>query len=133
MSTDSLADMLTRIRNAQSAGHQSVLVRSSVMGKRVLDVLKKEGFIQSFEDKVAEGSKHPKTEVVLKYYGPHEPVISRLKKVSTPGRRVYMSYSDLPLITRGIGITVVSTSRGVMSDREARRNKVGGEVVAIVS
>ncbi len=133
MYTDSVADCLTRVRNAQRAGHRSASVRCSTLGQRVLEVLLSEGFIGSFEKKQANDSKFPHFEVVLKYYAPGEPLIRKLVRVSKPGRRVYRRFSQIQRVSSGLGITVLSTSAGVMSDREARRRKIGGEILATVS
>ena len=133
MSNDLVADMLTCIRNAQRAGHRSVRVRNSRMVKAVLEVLKKEGFVEGFAVKKEEKRPWEELEVTLKYYGPHEPVIAKLERISRSGRRVYSPAQSLPIVARGLGVCIVSTSEGVMSDREARRRKLGGELVARVA
>lgn len=131
MLTDSIADLLTRIRNAQRASHKSVEVRASRMAERVLGVLQKEGFIESFE-RVEKEASHPVINVVLRYFSSGRPMIAKARRVSRPGRRVYVSVDRLPRLDSGLGIAIVSTSQGVVSDREARSRKVGGEVLALV-
>lgn len=132
MITDPIADVLTRIRNAQSARHRKVTVRGSRMVGWILDVLKKEGFIESFKSRTEEGEPGSKFDVQLRYSATGEPMISDARRVSTPGRRVYANLTALPKVNRGLGIAVLSTSKGVMSDREARKLKVGGEILARV-
>ncbi len=131
MITDPIADLLTRIRNAQRARHRSVTVRGSKMVKAVLEVLKREGFIESFKDSAATDT-YGAVDVSLRYLVSGDPIIAQARRVSTPGRRVYSSLSDLPRIQRGLGIAVLSTSKGVISDKEARVERVGGEVLAFV-
>jgi small subunit ribosomal protein S8 len=133
MKTDSIADLLTRVRNAQRAGHKSVRIAKSSLGARVLEVLKVEGFIDHVETKKDAEDKFEEFEVFLKYYSSGQPAINALRRVSKPGKRVYSSTEDIPHIEHGLGISIVSTSQGVMSDREARRRKIGGEVLAVVS
>lgn len=130
MVTDSIADLLTRIRNAQRAGHKLVNVSSSKMATRVLEVLKDEGFIASYKSAKKEGAKFETIDVHLKYFSSGAPVIGSAKRISTSGKRVYTAAEDLPRIHSGLGISIVSTSQGVMSDREARKRKIGGEVLA---
>jgi len=128
--TDPLGDMLTRIRNGQRAGKESVAAPDSKLRRNVLEVLKREGFIRGFSDyEVRTGVKELKIE--LKY---HEgtPVIQKIARVSTPGRRVYSKIKDLSRVYNGLGISIISTPRGVMSDAEARAANVGGEVLCQV-
>ena len=142
MVNDTIADLLTRIRNAQRAGHRSVVVPTSKVSKSVLEVLKKEGFIEGFsttgpqDDKVASKRstelKFGGLNIVLRYYENGEPLIVRLDRVSTPGKRVYQEVAKLPKISSGLGISIVSTSQGIMSDRDARKKGIGGEVIALV-
>ena len=133
MHSDLIADTLTRIRNAQRTGHKSVGVRASKAVKRVLEVLRSEGFIQGFELKKDDAeNKFGKYEVGLKYYNMGEPAISLIRRVSKSGRRVYSGVESLPKIFNGLGISIISTSQGVMSDREARKKKIGGEILAHV-
>jgi small subunit ribosomal protein S8 len=133
MKTDSIADVLTRIRNAQRAGHKTVRVLKSTLAERVLEVLKTEGFIDHTESKMDVDDKFEEVEVFLKYYSTGQPAINSLARVSRPGRRIYAATTDIPRVEQGLGISIVSTSQGVMSDREARRRKIGGEVLAVVS
>jgi len=130
MKTDSVADLLTRVRNAQRAGHASVTVPHFNFGERILALLKKEGFIDSVD--VMEATPRNECVVGLKYYGSGRPAMSLIKRVSKPGRRVYTELDKLPKVMCGLGVVVVSTSQGLMTDREARRKKIGGEVVAVV-
>lgn len=133
MSNDLVADLLTRIRNSQRAGHRSVRVRTSKLVESILSVLKTEGFIESFDKKVAlENENHTEFDVYLKYYETGEPVIGIANRVSKSGRRMYAGADDLPKVRSGLGISILSTSSGVMSDREARKKKVGGEVLAVI-
>lgn len=129
--TDPIADMLTRIRNALQAEKVSVRMAASRQRRAIAQVLKDEGYIENFHE-VQEKGARPELEIVLKY---HEgrPVIVRLERVSTPGRRVYARRGELPRVDGGLGVAIVSTSKGVMSDRAARQAGVGGEVLCIVS
>jgi small subunit ribosomal protein S8 len=127
---DPLGDMLTRIRNAQMRGKSTVTTPASRLRIWVLDVLKDEGYIRGYE-KTTGANGHPALEISLKYYE-GTPVIRELKRVSTPGRRVYMSVGDLPQVRQGLGVSIVSTSKGVMSDAHARQANVGGEVLCTV-
>ena len=132
MSTDPIADMLTRVRNAQRAGHKSVRVPYSKVSQSILEVLKTEGYIEGYELKKETESGFAELDAWLKYYGPHEPLIRSLRRISKPGCRVYRKAGNLPQIAGGLGITIVSTSQGVMSGHEARKRKIGGEVIATV-
>ncbi|QDC08180.1 30S ribosomal protein S8 [Oceanicola sp. D3] len=126
---DPLGDMLTRIRNAQMRGKSTVRTPASKLRAWVLDVLADEGYIRGYEP--VEGTAHPEIEISLKYYE-GTPVIRDLKRVSKPGRRVYMGVNDIPQVRQGLGVSIVSTSRGVMSDAAARSANVGGEVLCTV-
>jgi small subunit ribosomal protein S8 len=128
--TDPIADMLTRIRNGLQAEKVSVSVPASKMKQSIAQVLKDEGYISDFE--LREHGGKPAIEVVLKYYE-GRPVIDRIERVSTPGRRLYRPKNELPSVLGGMGIAIVSTSKGVMTDRAARKNGVGGEVLCYVS
>ncbi len=130
MMTDPIADMLTRIRNGQSAGKVSVSMPSSKLKASIASVLKEEGFVAGFEIR-DEGSK-PTLSVELKYYE-DRPVIEAIKRVSTPGLRIYKGSDDLPRVQGGLGIAIVSTSKGVMTERAARAAGEGGEVLCYVS
>jgi len=131
MHSDPIADVLTRIRNAQSVKHPKVQVKVSKIVTRLLEVLQTEGFIKSF--KLNTEVKHGVYEVELKYYPNGEAVIQNAKRVSKPGCRVYSGSSDLPKVKSGLGIAIVSTSEGVLTDFEARKRKIGGEVIALIS
>jgi small subunit ribosomal protein S8 len=127
--TDPLGDMLTRIRNGQRAKKDSVLTPASKLRARVLEVLQREGYIRGYsEDATGE---HPQLRIELKYFE-GEPAIKHVARVSKPGRRVYSGSKELPVVRNGLGITIVSTPRGVLSDAEARTQNVGGEVLAEV-
>jgi len=128
--TDPLGDMLTRIRNAQNRGKPVVRVPASKLHGRVLEVLKEEGFIRTYSREETDKA-HADYVVELKY-AEGRPVIQSLSRVSTPGRRVYSSVRDLPRVGNGLGILVVSTPKGVMSDADARAANVGGEVLCTV-
>ena len=127
--SDPLGDMLTRIRNAQMRGMSKVVTPSSKLRIRVLEVLINEGFIRGYTEVEKDG--HKNIDIELKYYE-GQPVISEIKRVSKPGRRVYSSVSDIPLVRNGLGISILSTSKGVMSDNAARSQNVGGEVLCRV-
>lgn len=127
---DPLGDMLTRIRNAQLRGKSSTLTPASKLRAWVLDVLKSEGYIRGYETATDADGK-PALKIELKYYD-DEPVIREIKRVSTPGRRVYVGVNDIPTVRQGLGIAIVSTPRGVMSDAQARTDNVGGEVLCTI-
>ncbi len=127
---DPLGDMLTRIRNAQMRGKSTVRTPASKLRAWVLDVLRDEGYIRGYEP-ATDARGLPELEVSLKYYE-GTPVIRELKRVSTPGRRVYMSVKEIPSVRQGLGVSIVSTSKGVMSDAAARSANVGGEVLCTV-
>jgi len=130
MVNDSIADMLTRIRNAQTARHETVSVETSVMKKAIAQILLDEGYISAFEE--VENGKNKDIVISLKYVNKNQKVITGLKRISKPGRRIYASCAELPKVLNGLGIVIVSTSKGVMTDREARKLGVGGEVLAYV-
>ncbi|MCG7624802.1 MULTISPECIES: 30S ribosomal protein S8 [unclassified Epibacterium] len=127
---DPIGDMLTRIRNSQLRGKSTVMTPASKLRAWVLDVLQSEGYIRGYE-KATDERGHPALEISLKYYE-GEPVIRELKRVSTPGRRVYMGVNDIPQVRQGLGVSIVSTPKGVMSDANARAANVGGEVLCTV-
>lgn len=127
---DPIGDMLTRIRNAQMRGKSTVQTPASKMRLRVLDVLAAEGYIRGYE-MVQDANGHAAIEVSLKYFE-GTPVIREMKRVSKPGRRVYMGVKDIPQIRQGLGVSIVSTPKGVMSDAAARAANVGGEVLCTV-
>ena len=128
--TDPVADMLTRIRNAQMAEKLSVSMPSSKLKVAIAKVLKDEGYIDDFA--VRENGAKPELDIALKYYAGH-PVIERIERVSKPGLRVYKGKDDLPRVMNGLGVAIVSTPKGVMTDRRARAGNMGGEVLCIVS
>jgi len=130
MRSDPIADFLTRIRNASRAEHEKVDVPSSKLKLRMAEILKSEGFIKNY--RVLEDNKQGMLRVYLKYGTANEKMISGLVRVSTPGRRVYVGHEKIPAILGGMGVTIVSTSKGVLTDREARKQKMGGEVLAYV-
>jgi small subunit ribosomal protein S8 len=128
--TDPLADMITRIRNGQASGKTEVKIPSSKLKIAVCQVLKEEGYIEGYS--VDGNSEKPELSVILKYYK-GRPVIERLQRVSKPGRRVYEARNNLPVVLGGFGVAIVSTSKGVMTDRAARESGHGGEVLFLVS
>ena len=128
--TDRIADYLTRIRNANMAKHDSVEIPASNIKKSISEILKREGFIRDYE--VADDNKQGVIKVFLKYGPNGERVISGLKRISKPGLRNYVSAEDLPKVLNGLGIAIVSTSAGVITDKEARQKNVGGEVIAYI-
>jgi small subunit ribosomal protein S8 len=127
---DPLADMLTRIRNAQMRGKSTVRTPASKLRAWVLDVLVEEGFVRGYE-RTVDARGHPELEISLKYHD-GVPVIRELKRISKPGRRVYAGVKDIPSVRNGLGVSVVSTPKGVMSDAAARAANVGGEVLCRV-
>ena len=128
--TDPIADLLTRIRNASTAKHPSVDVPASNLKKAIAQILLDEGYIKSFE--VVEDGTQGIIRIQLKYLAGKEKVISGLRRVSKPGLRVYAGADELPRVLKGLGIAIISTSKGVMTDKKARANHVGGEVLAFV-
>ena len=128
--TDPIADMLTRIRNANAALHETVEIPASRMKAAVLEILKEEGFVKSVE--TVESGKHTALKVTLKYGSNNEKVITGIKRISKPGLRVFAKKEELPRVLGGLGIAVISTSKGVMSDKQARKEGLGGEVLAYV-
>jgi len=127
---DPLGDMLTRIRNAQLRGKSTVKTPASKLRAWVLDVLADEGYIRGYE-KTVDDRGHPAIEISLKYFE-GSPVIRELQRVSTPGRRVYLGVKEIPQVRQGLGVSIVSTPKGVMSDQAARSANVGGEVLCTV-
>ena len=128
--TDPIADMLTRVRNANAVMHEKVDIPHSKMKGRIAEILKEQGYISNFKIVTDEENKKS-IRVYLKYAG-KERVIKGLKRISKPGRRVYSSVEDMPRVLSGLGIAIVSTSKGVITDKVARAEKVGGEVLALV-
>ncbi len=128
--TDSIADMLTRIRNASSAKHDSVKIPASNMKKAIAQILVDEGYIKGF--KVEDDGKQGMIEIALKYGQNKTAAITGLRRVSKPGLRIYSGCEEMPKVMKGLGIAIVSTSKGVMTDKDARKANVGGEVLAFV-
>jgi small subunit ribosomal protein S8 len=127
---DPLGDLLTRIRNAQRRGRSTVTSPSSKLRAHVLEVLQREGYIRGFSEIEKDGRRE--LDIELKYYD-GAPVISEIRRISKPGRRVYSAVRDLPLVRNGLGVSILSTPKGVMSDNEARTQNVGGEILCRVS
>ncbi|MBR3788778.1 MAG: 30S ribosomal protein S8 [Clostridia bacterium] len=128
--TDSIADMLTRIRNANSAKHDTVQIPASNIKKAIAQILVDEGYIKSF--KVIEDGKQGVIEIALKYGPNKSQVITGLRRVSKPGLRIYSNCEDMPKVQNGLGIVILSTSKGIMTDKDARKANVGGEVLAYI-
>lgn len=128
--TDPIADMLTRIRNANSSKHESVLIPSSKMKVAIAKILDDEGYINGYE--VIDDGKQGVIKVTLKYGANKTKVITGIKRVSKPSLRVYANKEEMPRVLRGLGIAIVSTSKGIMTDKDARKNNVGGEVLAFI-
>lgn len=128
--TDPIADMLTRIRNANTVRHEKLELPASKMKKEIAEILKREGFIRDYE--YVEDNKQGVIRIFLKYGATNERVITGLKRISKPGLRVYAKAGELPRVLGGLGIALVSTSNGVMTDKDARSQQVGGEVLAYV-
>ena len=133
--SDPIADMLTRIRNSIMAGHQTVSLPSSKMKQSIVQILKEEGFIEDFEVVAVEDKPSQVIRIKLKYVGERrsrQPVISGLKRISRPGRRVYVGKKEIPWVQAGIGVAILTTPKGVMTDGRARQLGVGGEVLCEV-
>ena len=128
--TDPIADMLTRIRNANSAKHDTVSVPASNMKKAIAQILVDEGYIKSF--KVIEDGKQGVIEIALKYGPNKSQVLLGLRRVSKPGLRIYSDCENMPKVMKGLGIAILSTSKGIMTDKDARKNNVGGEILAFI-
>ncbi len=128
--TDPIADLLTRIRNANSSKHDSVDVPASNMKKAIVEILNDEGYIKSYQ--IIEDGKQGVIRITLKYGPKNERVISGLKRVSKPGLRIHAGADELPRVLKGLGIAIISTSKGIMTDKKAREEHIGGEVLAFV-
>ena len=128
--SDVIADMLTRIRNASNAKHATVDIPASNMKKSIADILVNEGYVKSYQ--VIDDGKQGTIRVTLKYAANKQKILRGLKRVSKPGLRIYAGYEDMPKVMNGLGIAIVSTSKGIMTDKKARAAKVGGEVLAFV-
>jgi small subunit ribosomal protein S8 len=130
MMTDPVADMLTRVRNASSAEHEKVDIPASKLKVRIAEILKEEGFIKSF--RVIGDSKQGTLRIYLKYGPGNERVIAGLVRVSRPGRRSYVTAANIPFVLDGMGVAILSTSKGVLTDRQSRKQRIGGEVLCYV-
>jgi small subunit ribosomal protein S8 len=128
--TDPIADMLARIRNATQATHEDVLIPASKIKESIARILAEEGYVDAYE--VLEDGGHPSIKIELRYSGEREPAIAGIRRISKPGRRVYKGARELPRVLGGLGVAIISTSQGVMTDRQARKAQVGGEVLAYV-
>ena len=128
--TDAIADMLTRIRNANSAKHISVDIPASNIKKAIAEILINEGYVKSFQ--VIEDGKQGIIRITLKYGPNKSQVITGLRRVSKPGLRIYSDVENMPRVIRGLGIAIISTSKGIMTDRQARKDNIGGEVLAFI-
>ena len=128
--SDVIADMLTRIRNANNAKHETVDIPASNLKKSIAEILLEEGYIKNYQ--IVEDGKQGIIRVTLKYVAGKQKVIHGLRRVSKPGLRIYSNCEDMPKVMNGLGIAIVSTSKGVMTDKKARQNNVGGEVLAFV-
>ena len=130
--TDTIADLLTRIRNASTAKHETVDVPASNMKKAIVQILVDEGYVKSFTVIEDKSNSQGTIRIVLKYGAGKQPAITGLKRVSKPGLRVYTNVEDMPKVLKGLGIAILSTSKGVMTDKKARVENVGGEVLAYI-
>lgn len=128
--TDTIADLLTRIRNASSAKHATVDIPASNMKKAIVEILLSEGYIKSYQ--IVEDGKQGIIRITLKYDENRTPVISGIRRVSKPGLRIYASCEDMPKVMKGLGVAIVSTSKGIITDKQARELGVGGEILAFV-
>ena len=128
--SDVIADMLTRIRNANDAKHATVDIPASNMKKAIAQILVEEGYVKSYQ--IIEDGKQGTIRVTLKYEGNKQKVLRGIRRVSKPGLRIYAGFQDMPKVMNGLGIAIVSTSKGIMTDKKARQMKVGGEVLAFV-
>jgi len=130
MVTDPIADMLTRIRNAIMAGHERVSVPASKEKSRIADILKEEGYISNY--KIIKDHKQGVIRIYLKYLGPKKNAIEGLRRISKPGRRIYVAAKELPRVLRGMGVAIVSTNKGILTDNAARQANSGGEVLCYI-
>ena len=130
MVTDPIGDLLTRLKNAAQRRHETVTVPASKLKRSILQILQKEGYVQAVEDAVHEG--HPALKVQLRYVDEGQPMITGLERISKPGRRVYVCSKEIGKVRNGIGMSILSTSKGIMTDQESRWNKLGGEVLCSI-
>lgn len=130
MVTDPIGDLLIRLKNGSQRRHETVTVPASKLKRAILQILQNEGYIKSVQEGVQDG--HPVLNVQLRYVGEGQPMITGLQRISKPGRRVYVGSKDITKVRNGIGLSILSTSKGIMTDQESRRNKLGGEVLCSV-
>ena len=130
MVTDPIGDLLIRLKNGSQRRHETITVPASKLKRSILQILKNEGYVEAVEDATQEG--HPILKVQLRYVEEGQPMITGLQRVSKPGRRVYVGSKDIERVRNGIGMSMLSTSKGIMTDQESRRNKLGGEVLCSV-
>jgi small subunit ribosomal protein S8 len=130
MVTDPIGDLLTRLRNGAQRRHETIVVPTSKLKRAVLEILRKEGYVDAIEDGLVDG--HPVLNVQLRYVGEGEPMITGLARISKPGRRVYVGSKEITKVRNGIGLSILSTSKGVMTDQESRKHKLGGEILCSV-
>jgi small subunit ribosomal protein S8 len=130
MVTDPIGDLLVRLRNGVQRRHETVTVPTSKLKRAILEILKKEGYLNAIEDGVKDG--HPILSVHLRYVGEGQPMITGLERISKPGRRVYVGSQDIKRVRNGIGLSILSTSKGIMTDQESRKSRLGGEILCSV-
>ena len=130
MITDPISDLLVRLKNGSQRRHETVAVPASKLKRAILAILEKEGYVEAIEDEVRDG--HPFLKVHLRYVDEDQPMISGLARISKPGRRVYVGSKDIMKVRNGIGMSILSTSKGIMTDQESRRNGLGGEVLCSI-
>jgi small subunit ribosomal protein S8 len=130
MVTDPIGDLLIRLKNGSQRRHETITVPASKLKRAILQILKNEGYVDAVEDGTEDG--HPILTVQLRYVGEGEPMITGLQRISKPGRRVYVGSNEIDRVRNGIGMSILSTSKGIMTDQESRRNKLGGEVLCSV-
>jgi small subunit ribosomal protein S8 len=130
MLTDPISDLLIRLKNGAQRRHETVAVPTSRLKRAILEILKREGYVEAIEEQVHEG--HPILTVRLRYVAEGQPMITGLERISKPGRRVYVGSKDIPKVLNGIGMSILSTSKGIMTDQESRKNKLGGEVLCSI-
>jgi len=130
MLTDPISDLLIRLKNGAQRRHETVAVPASRLKRAILEILKREGYVDAIEEQAQDG--HPMLTVRLRYVSEGQPMITGLERISKPGRRVYVGSKDIPKVRNGIGMSILSTSKGVMTDQESRKNKLGGEVLCSI-
>ncbi|MDH4096931.1 MAG: 30S ribosomal protein S8 [Nitrospira sp.] len=130
MHTDPISDLLVRLKNGAQRRHETVAVPTSKLKRAILEILKREGYVDGIEDEMRDG--HPFLAVRLRYVGEGQPMITGLQRISKPGRRVYVGSQDIARVRNGIGVSILSTSKGIMTDQDSRKNKLGGEILCSV-